>query len=338
MTKLDITNSSYIRLVLILLGLVFLFVIRDVLVLLFITLIIVAGLAPTVNRWSRYLTRPGATVLLFLIIFAVFSLIVSVLIPPLSHQIQSFSARLPVLTADLSRSAHSSGMVAEFSRAVESNLQNLTSQLTNFGSTIFSHTLGVINGLVAAITIFVLSFYLLLEQDGLKRIYQGLLAPEYYERLAETTKKIGEKLGSWLRGQILLMIVVGVFVTIGLAIIGLPFALALGLWAALTEIIPIIGPWLGAIPGVIIGLSQSPLHGLLAAVVYLVVQQLESNFLVPKIMGRAVGLNPVVVIVAILIGDKLYGLTGILLSVPLAAVISVIAEDWHSIRRTFSSR
>ncbi len=335
MTKIDISTSSYVRLILILLGLGFLFLVRDVLVILFITLIIVAGLAPTVNRWARYISRPGATIAAFVIIVAVIALVIGVLIPPLVSQIQAFSAHLPSFAENLTRSAHSSGVVAQFSKVVVDNLNTVSSQLGNVGQTLFSHTLGVISGVVAVITIFVLSFYLLLEQDGLKKVYQGLLAPEYYERLAETTKKIAEKLGAWLRGQLWLMIVVGVMVAIGLSIIGLPYALALGLWAALTEIVPIIGPWIGAIPGIIVGFAHSPLYGLLAMIIYVAVQQLESNLLVPRIMGRAVGLNPVVVIIAILIGDKLYGIMGILLSVPLAAAISVIAEDWTAIRRTF---
>lgn len=336
MQKLDITNSSYIRLILILLGLGFLFLVRDVLVLMFVTIIIVAGLAPTVNRWAKYLTRPGAVVLVFLIIFAILGLIFRVLIPPLASQIQSFGAHLPEIATTLNRTAHSNSMLAQASKVVVDNLNSVSGQLSNFGGTIFSHTLGVVSGVVAVITIFVLSFYLLIEQDGLKKVYRSVLAPEYYERLAETTKKIADKLGAWLRGQIFLMIVIGIFVTIGLAVMGIPFALALGLWAAITEIVPIIGPWIGAIPGIIVALAISPLYGLLAAILYLVVQQLESNFLVPKVMSRAVGLNPVVVIIAILIGDKLYGLTGVLLSVPLAAVISVIAADWNAIRHTFS--
>lgn len=335
MTKIDITTSSYIRLILLLLGLVFLYLVRDVIVLLFITLIIVAGLAPTVNRLARYISRPGAVIVVFLAIFGILALIFSALIPPLAKQIQLFGANLPNLTSVLSRAAHTSGPLSQLSSVAVHNLNNLSSQLANLGETIFSHTLGVISGLVAVITIIVLSFYLLLEQDGLKKVYRGVLAPEYYERLAETTKKIAEKLGAWLRGQIVLMAAVGALTAIGVAIIGLPYALALGLWAALTEIIPILGPWLGAIPGVILGLSKSPLYGLLAAIIYVVVQQAESNFLVPRVMGRAVGLNPVIVIIAILIGGKLYGLTGILLSVPLAAVISVLAADWTAIRRTF---
>lgn len=335
MQKLDITTSSFVRLILILLGLIFLFVIRDVLVLFFVTIIVVAGLSPSVNRWARYITRPGAVIAVFLIIFGVLSLIFSLLVPPLVNQIQSFSENLPTVTRQLSSSVAHHGFLEQASNKVIANLNGLSGQLTNFSGAVFSHTLGVVSGLVAVLTIFVLTFYLLLEQDGLKKAYRGFLSPEYYERLAEITKKIAEKLGAWLRGQLLLMLIVGIFTAIGLAIIGLPFALALGLWAAITEIVPLVGPWIGAIPGVIIGFSRSPLYGLLALIIYVVVQQAESNFLVPKVMSRAVGLSPVVVIIAILIGDKLYGLTGVLLSVPLAAVISVIAQDWTAIRKTF---
>jgi predicted PurR-regulated permease PerM len=159
---------------------------------------------------------------------------------------------------------------------------------------------------------------------------------DWYEALAEPTKKIAGKLGAWLRSQLLLMIIVGVFTGIGLVIIGVPYALTLAVWSGLTEGIPIIGPWLGAIAGVSVGLSQSPLTGFLALIVYLVVQQTESNLLVPKIMSRAVGVNPVVVILAVLIGGKLYGILGIMLGVPFAAVLSVVVEDWAIIRSAFA--
>lgn len=336
MTKIDISTSSYVRLILILLGLAFLFIIRDVLVLLFITIIIFAGLSPTVNRWSKYLTRPGAVVVVFLLIIAGFSLIFTLLIPPLVSQIQQFSVNLPHYSRELSNVAHSgNGLFQQSSKLVVNGLNTVTSHLTNIGQTIFNQTLGVVSGLVAAVTVLVLSFYLLLEQNGLKKFYKGLLAPEYYERLAETTSKITDKLGGWLRGQLFLMAVIGAVVAISLAIIGLPYALALGLWAALTEIVPIIGPWVGAIPAIVVAFAKSPFYGLLVIIIYVVVQQLESNLLVPRVMSKAVGLNPIIVILALLVGDKLFGLTGILLSVPLAAAISVIAEDWSVIRRTF---
>jgi len=333
MNKIDISTSTMVRFLLLLLGLWLLYVTRDVLVLLFMVLIIVAALSPTVDRWARYLTRPGAVVAIFLLIFFVITLVFSLLVPPFVDQLRDFTLNLPLYADQLSRS-DSPGFIHTLTNVIKDNLNTISSQLSNLSANVLSKTVGVISGLVAVVTILVLSFYLLLEEEGMKKMYRGLLPEEWHAPLSEITRKIAIKLGAWLRGQIILMAVVGLLTSLGLLLIGQPYALTLGIWSGVTEVIPIVGPWIGAVPGVVIGLTESPLQGFLALIVYLVVQQLENTVLVPKIMGKAVGLNPFVVILAILIGGKLYGLTGVLLSVPVAAAISVVVEDWAVIQQT----
>lgn len=336
-TKVDLSTSTLLRFLGLLLAIWFLYLTRDILVLLFIVVIIVTGLTPTVERWAKYLTRPGAVASVFLLILIILSGVFSLLVPPLIAQLQDFSENLPAYAESLSDSGND-GIVQSLALAIRDNLSTLSSRLADLGSLLLSKTIGVINGFVAAITVVILAFYLLLEEEGLKRVYLGLLPANWREAFTDTTRKISQKLGAWLRGQITLMIAVGVLTTLGLLLIGSPYALTLGLWSALTEAIPIIGPWIGAVPGVTIGLIESPLQGFLALMIYLIVQQLENSVLVPKIMAKAVGLNPFIVIVAILIGGKLYGLMGVVLAVPLAAVIGVLAEDWPIIRQSFSGQ
>jgi predicted PurR-regulated permease PerM len=332
MQRIDITTSTMIRFILVLLGLWLLYVTRDILVLLFVVIIIVAALSPSVDRWARYLTRPGAVVAIFLLVFAVLTLIFSIIVPPFVDQLRDFSLNLPLYADQLSRS-NNPEFIDSLVTLLKENLNSISSQLSNVGANILSKTAGVISGVVAMVTIVVLSFYLLLEEDGVKKIYRGVLPDEWHAPFSEITRKIAIKLGAWLRGQLVLMGVVGLLTTLGLLVIGHPYALTLGIWSGVTEVIPIVGPWIGAVPGVVVGLTESPLQGFMALVVYLIVQQLENTVLVPKIMGKAVGLNPFVVIVAILVGGKLYGLLGVLLSVPLAAAISVIVDDWAVIRQ-----
>jgi len=336
MQKIDISTSTLVRAAIVVLAIWFAYFIRDVFALLFIVLIIVTWLSPTVERWSKYLTRPGAVISVFLLLLVFVATVFSLLIPPLVDQLQAFSNNLPTYTERLSQSA-STGIWSSIIEAVRYNLASLSSNLSDSGSLLLSKTVGLLNGLWATITVIVLSFYLLLEKDGLKKIYKGLLPDNWYEALAETTRKIGDKLGSWLRGQLMLMLLVGVMVTIAMLLINIPYALTLGLWSGLTEVVPIIGPLLGAVPGVALGLAISPIHGFLAILAYTVIQQVENSLLVPKIMGKAVGINPILVILAIIIGNKIYGLMGVLLSVPAAAVISVIAQDWTLIKHTFAS-
>lgn len=337
MTKIDISTSTLVRFILVLTGFWLLYILRDLLVLLFIVVILVAALSPTVDRWSRFLTRAGATVLVFLLIFAAATLIFSLLIPPAVEQLRNLSQNLPLYADQFSRT-DTPGFIQSTISVIRDNINQLTNQLGNIGNLIFAKTLGVISGLVALLTILVLTFYLLLQEDGIKKIYRGILPSHLYHGFAETNRKVAIKLGAWLRGQLLLMILVGLFTTLGLAIIGSPYALTLGLWAGLTEAIPIIGPWLGAVPGVTVGFAENPLQGFMALLVYVVVQQLENAVLVPRIMSQAVGLNPVIVIITILIGAKLYGILGVIISVPIAATISVIVEDWPSIQKVLRSR
>lgn len=334
--KIDISTSTLLRFILLLLGIWFIYLIRDVLVLLFLVIIIVAGLSPTVERWSRVITRPGAVISVFVLIFLGLGLISLLLIPPFVEQLKQFSANLPTYADQLSNSEQT-GFINDAINLIAKNIESLSGQLSDFGGTLLTRTLGLVNGLVAFVTVLVLTFYLLIEEEGVKKMYRGMIPGNWHGALAETTRKIATKLGAWLRGQLYMMAIIGFAVTVGLLIIGSPYALTLGVWAGLTEVIPIVGPWLGAVPGVAVGLAESPLQGFLALLVYTVIQQLEGNILVPKIMSKAVGLNPVIVIIAILIGGKLYGLLGVLLSVPLAAAISVIAEDWEVIKDTFLS-
>jgi len=135
---------------------------------------------------------------------------------------------------------------------------------------------------------------------------------------------VEDKLGAWLRGQIVLSLAIGVITWFVLTILGIPFALPLAILAGFLEIIPTIGPIIAAIPAVIVAFAISPFMGLVVMLAYVGIQVAENNILVPKIMQKAVGLNPVVILVAILIGANLMGIIGALLSIPLVSAAIII--------------
>ncbi len=130
-----------------------------------------------------------------------------------------------------------------------------------------------------------------------------------------------------MQGQLFLGVIVGVLVYIGLSLLGIRFALLLAIIAGILELVPYIGPVLSAIPAVILAFFQAPILALWILILYIVVQQLENYLLVPVIMKKVVGLNPVVVIIALLIGGKLLGILGIILAVPAAAVLAEFFKD-----------
>jgi predicted PurR-regulated permease PerM len=135
-------------------------------------------------------------------------------------------------------------------------------------------------------------------------------------------------LGDWLRGQLILGLIIGTLTLIGLLAFKVEFAVVLALIAGLTELIPIIGPFIGAIPAVIVAFSQDPVLALIVMGLYIVIQQLENNLIVPRVMSKATGLNPVIVIVSILVGGKVAGITGVILAVPTMIIITTFLEDF----------
>ena len=175
--------------------------------------------------------------------------------------------------------------------------------------------------------VLVLTFYMVVEEDNARRFVKSLAPVEYQPFLAQLFTKMQKKIGAWLRGQIVLAVVIGIASYIGLTILGVPYALVLALIAGLFEVVAYVGPIFATIPAAIIGFSVSPLMGVLVIILYLVIQQLEGNVLVPKIMQRVTGLNPIISIVALLIGVKLGGIMGAIFAIPIATMVSVILEE-----------
>lgn len=148
------------------------------------------------------------------------------------------------------------------------------------------------------------------------------------------TERIQRKIGKWLLGQLLLMFIIFVLDSFGLWVIGVPYPLILGAFAGLMEIIAYIGPIISAVPGIILGFMISPTVGFLAMLVYLVAQQLEGNVIVPQVMKKVVGLNPIAVILALLVGAKLGGVLGAILSIPIATAVGLFLGDLMNRRKT----
>ncbi len=153
-----------------------------------------------------------------------------------------------------------------------------------------------------------------------------LFPKDSQDEVEDIILKVEEKLGSWLRGQITLSVTIGLLTWIALTIAGVDYALPLALMAGLLEILPTIGPIIAAVPAIIVALSDDPTKALIVLVIYIVIQLFENHVLVPRIMAKAVGLNPLVVLLGIIIGAKLLGVAGALLSVPFISLITVVVN------------
>lgn len=324
----DVSWSVLFKIAFLIGSIAFLYVIRDILAIFFFVIIIAAALSPIVDRWSKTIPRILALISLIIIIIGCLMLISWMIFPPLINQIsdmgQNFNKNIPETISTLPSS--------------ERVLDVLSSQLdkigTSLSSGIFKTTTSVINGFIAFVTIMVLVFYILVDKDTMKSFLLEYLPVQKKNEIIETLEKLVHKMGSWVRGQLSLMLIVGLIDGVALGVLGVPYALTLGLWAGLTEVIPYLGPFLGLIPALLIAFaySETLLIPILVIVIYALVQQLEANFLVPKVMEKAVGLSPIIIIFAILVGGKLMGVTGVILAVPAAAAISVIIKEWPKLK------
>jgi predicted PurR-regulated permease PerM len=337
--KFDISWSAIIKVLLVIFGIYFLSRISDVLVLLFVVLIMVTALSPMVDSIvAKFKIRRWiAVTVIFGALAVIITLTMWLIVPLIFGQLIDFLNLPQVKTAIGSSDSSSIIDEIQFIYAKVPGLPTDSTSFIAFFSTVFG-------GIASALTIIVLSLYLLLEEDGIRKFVLSIMPIQHRVSVVNTFHKISIKLGAWLRGQLSLGLIIGVLDLLILTILGVPYALTLAMFGAITELIPYVGPFLGYAAALFVALTQDSVWGFSKLVVvigvsigYLLIQQAEGHFIVPKVMQKSVGLSPVIVIVAILIGAKLFGLLGVVLSIPVAAAISVIISEWPTIIAAYHS-
>jgi predicted PurR-regulated permease PerM len=211
---------------------------------------------------------------------------------------------------------------------ISSSLVNVSSSLPTAASNIVSSIFNFFGGVFSFILVLVITFYMVAEENVIRKLIWSLTPEDKQTYVMDVFKRIQIKLGLWLRGQLILCLVIFVLTYIGLTILGVKYALVLALIAGVTEFIPYLGPIIGGIPAVFLAFTQSPMLALFTIILYVVVQQIENNLLVPKIMEKAVGLNPIASIIVLMIGFSVGGVMGAILSIPVATAASVVIEDF----------
>ena len=329
--KIDISTGIIYKTILILLAVWFLYVVRDIIALLFISVIIVSAIDPAIDWMQRKkIPRPLGVVIIYILIFSVIGLSVSFLIPPLVKQFGEFGQKLPEDLQKLENLFQSAGNYFQGQNIDFSSvniLGSLSKGMNNISSNIFTTTIGVFSGFVSTIVVLVIVFYMAVKEDGIKKSILSIVPQKQKEYATTLIDRIKIMIGRWLQGQIILMLIIFLLDFIGLSIIGVPYALSLAIFAGLMEIVPYIGPIISAIPGIILGLFISPLTAVVVTLLYIIVQQFENYVVVPQVMKRAVQLNPVIIILALLVGLKLGGVLGAILAIPVATAIGVFVGD-----------
>ena len=308
----------------------------SILAVIFFVLIIYAALAPIVD-WLciKKIPRILAVMVVYIAMLALGALIGIIIIPPFITQIQQLINNMPDIIARIYPSFTALKNFYQDQVTIVEILQKpLTSfseQMTQIPSYIFSTASGFFIFVGVVLSVFVITFYLLLEKSALKNILEYFLQENQKEKIYNLLSEVKIKWGSWVRGQLLLVLIIGFIDFIGLSIINVPYALSLAVLVGVMEIIPYFGPVIAAIPAVIIAYFAAPWKALAVLILYILVQQIESYVIVPKVMQKAVGLSPVIIIIALMIGAKLFGFLGILLAVPTAVGIIVLITEWKKL-------
>ncbi|MBT3834865.1 AI-2E family transporter [Candidatus Peribacteria bacterium] len=336
----------------------FFYEVRDKILILLLAMFIAVIIDPGVNFFERRkIPRGLAIVFVYVIVLAVVLFLIISLIPIIAEQIQQMSIKaaitinkflenptfyIPFLSAEINKFLNN--LVEQvlsdvYQGGFLQHIQQFGQRLTNAaqGSFIFVFGVGksVVGFVVQLIFVLVLAFFFQLEREKVVK-WARVFFPYRYRRYAEgKAEAIHQKLAQWIRGQLMLSLAIGILVFIALTVLRMPYALTLAVLAAFTEFVPVVGPIIAAIPSIFIALAQFGFFpAMIVAIVYYGIQWCENNLLVPLIMQRAVGLSPIAIMFAMLVGisfpDTIHPVLGILLAVPMATIISIFLKDYRS--------
>ena len=330
-TAINISTWSIVKVILVLLGVWALYLIREVIVLVFVSLILASALHGWVQRLaSRRIPKVIAVLLIYIILFVVASGVVALLVPPLADQVRSIAVNVPDAVARLTSGfaqVRELGQQVGVGQEISRTLQSLSGLIAKQGGGALDAIAGFFGSILSFAVVLIITVYIIVQEDAIKEALRAVIPDQYSNRVSAIIIQIQNKVGLWLRGELILMGIIALLAYIGLLIVGVNNALALALFAGLTEVVPTLGPIIGAVPAVFLALLDSPFKALVVVVLYILIQQLENNLIVPQVMRKAVGINPVVSLLALLIGAKVAGLSGAVLAIPTVTALKVVMDN-----------
>jgi predicted PurR-regulated permease PerM len=307
---------------------------REALLLIYISALIAMGFSPLVGfierpqpHQKRRVPRWLAILLIYVAIVGAIVVLALMVTPPLVAQAGALWERLPDWFNQFQTFLIRYKLMTRRVSLAEVVQNAPTGSGSNAVGTVLGALSGVIGGVVGLITILILSFYFLIEAESMFEYLMRFVPAGRRADVATAARESVTKVSAWLRAQFLLAGVMGIFAAVGLGVMGVPYFYVVALIAGVGETIPIVGPIIGGITAVAVALTDSTKLAVMVAIYFLVLHQLEANVLVPKVMERRVGVSPVTVMVALLIGGTLSGLVGAILAIPTAAILAVIVEE-----------
>ncbi len=287
---------------------------------LFLSTLIVISIEPLVKKlmgiilFNKPLPRGIAVIFSYILLIVVFSLIGTISIKPALDQVGKMLGTLSDLAINLRLGP------------LDISVSDVLTQATKIGGDFLSVVNSVINNVFAVITIITLAVFISMDWENIKKQFISLFSEEKESEIKSVFKEIETNVSGWVKGQLILMCTIGLVSFIGLTILGVKYTSALAVLAGFLEVVPTFGPIISAIIAGVVALSDSPIKAVGVIALFIVIQQLENNILVPKIMQKVTGFSPLIILIALLVGGKLFGIIGTLISVPSIIIGAVILK------------
>jgi predicted PurR-regulated permease PerM len=310
------------------------YVVRHALLIIYVSVLFSLGFSPIVRviehqrmgPIAKRLPRWLAILILYLAILGTLALVLSLVFPPLVKQGRALWEKLPEMFDRAQQFLLDRGWMQE-----RLTMREAVERAPGTGGDAVTGVLGAVanvaGGIFGIVTILIITFYMLVDSWNLRLQALRLFPRKHRARVDAASREVMTKVSAWLAGQLLLAAVIGTTSAIGLWALGVPFFYVLALISAVGEMIPVVGPIMAAIPAIAVAATVSTKTVIFVVIFFFVQQQLENHILVPKIMSHQVGVSPVTVIVALLIGGSTLGIVGALLAVPTAAILQVVAAE-----------
>lgn len=338
--NIRIDTGSVVKVLVVLLLAFSLYLLRDLLMVVLTAIVIASAAEPATKWFARYrVPRLLAVILMYLLTGLGLFVIFYLLLPSLLSDVVVFMNRLPdyVGQLDVSQLLQHNNTLVRSQEALQGLSETLSagdflsafrSYLVNIPGGVFSTVSTVFGGVLSLVLIVIVSFYLSVQEGGIEHFLR-VVTPFRHQRYAVGLwRRTQEKIGKWMQGQLLLMLIMALLVYLGLTIIGVKHALLLAVLAALFELIPVFGPVLSSIPAIASGFSDGGLTtALIVGGLYVVIQQFENHLIYPLVVNKVVGVPPLLVILALIAGGTLFGFLGVLLAVPIAAALMEFTTD-----------
>lgn len=336
---ISITTGTFIRAILVVILFVALYYLRDIVLIVLTSIIIASAIEPATRWFVKYkIPRTIAVIMIYLLLLGFLVGLFYFFIPPLLNDFSGLVSSLPEIISDipipgLLEKASSSLGVTQLSQvsnyiSLESIVTNVQNIISNTSKGFFATASLIFGGALSVMLMLVLSFYFSVQKDGIVNFLRVVVPAHKEEYVIDLWHRSQDKIGKWMQGQLILAAIIGILVYLGLTILGIKYALALALLAAVAELIPVFGPIIAAVPAVILAFLQGGI-GLALGVLafYVIIQQFENNLIYPLVVRKVVGVSPIMVILSLIIGAQLIGFWGIVLAVPIAAIILEFFDD-----------